>query len=177
MADKQQRSSELISIGIGSAINVVSSISLIFMNKIIYNDLSFPNMTLTWVHFVVTFVCIFACSKLRVFNVKAVSIREMLPLSLTFCGFVVLTNMSLQYNTVGTYQIFKVLTTPCIMAISGIFYGKKYSPSIVLTVVGLVFKGLTNILTCFLVQKSFRLCVALQSTRCTTSNSTGMERS
>ena len=28
-----------------------------------------------------------------------------MPLALSFCGFVVFTNLSLKYNTVGTYQV------------------------------------------------------------------------
>ena len=56
-------------------------------------------------------------------------------LSITFCGFVVLTNLSLQFNTVGTYQLIKAMTTPCIIIIHTLFYGRKYSMKIKLTLV------------------------------------------
>ena len=36
---------------------------------------------------------------------KEVNIMAVLPLALAFCGFVVFTNLSLTYNTVGFYQV------------------------------------------------------------------------
>ena len=59
----------------------------------------------------------------------------MIPLSLTFGGFVVFTNLSLQENTVGTYQLAKYMTTPCIMLIQTYFYGRKFSTKVKITVV------------------------------------------
>ncbi|GFN88875.1 solute carrier family 35 member e3 [Plakobranchus ocellatus] len=59
----------------------------------------------------------------------------MLPLALSFCGFVVFTNLSLESNTVGTYQIIKTLTTPCIIAIQTYFYGRKFSFNVKLTLI------------------------------------------
>ncbi len=38
------------------------------------------------------------------FEVKKVALMDVLPLCVSFCGFVVLTNLSLEYNTVGFYQ-------------------------------------------------------------------------
>ena len=63
---------------------------------------------------------------------------KVVPLSLAFCGFVVFTNLSLQNNTVGTYQLAKALTTPTIVAIHTVFYNKSYSTQIKLTVVSSV---------------------------------------
>ncbi len=40
-----------------------------------------------------------------VFEIKPVKIMSVVPLCLAFCGFVVFTNYSLQYNTVGFYQV------------------------------------------------------------------------
>ena len=59
----------------------------------------------------------------------------MIPLSLSFCGFVAFTNLSLETNSVGTYQIIKTMTTPCIMMIQSQFYGKSYSTQVKLTMV------------------------------------------
>ncbi|CAD5118224.1 DgyrCDS6946 [Dimorphilus gyrociliatus] len=57
----------------------------------------------------------------------------MLPLSLSFCGFVVFTNLSLQFNSVGTYQLAKTMTTPCIILIQTYFYNKDFSLQIKLS--------------------------------------------
>jgi solute carrier family 35 protein E3 len=52
---------------------------------------------------------------------------HVLPLCISFCGFVVLTNLSLQYNSVGFYQIAKVGTTPTVVILETLYYGKVYS--------------------------------------------------
>jgi solute carrier family 35 protein E3 len=36
----------------------------------------------------------------------------MLPISACFGGFIAFSNLSLQYNTVGTYQLIKLQVTP-----------------------------------------------------------------
>ncbi len=58
---------------------------------------------------------------------KTLPLSKMLPISMTFCGFVVFTNLSLQTNTVGTYQIIKTMTTPGIMIIQTYFYNRSFS--------------------------------------------------
>eukprot|EP00112_Aurelia_sp_Birch-Aquarium-sp1_P004884 Seg1551.4 transcript_id=Seg1551.4/GoldUCD/mRNA.D3Y31 product="Solute carrier family 35 member E3" protein_id=Seg1551.4/GoldUCD/D3Y31 len=115
--------------------NLLSSICIVFVNKWIYVHYNFPNMTLTCLHFVVTTLGLQICSFFNMFNPKSLPIKNMVPLSLSFCGFVVLTNLSLQYNTVGTYQLIKALTTPCIIVIHTLFYGRRYSLPIKLTLI------------------------------------------
>ncbi|XP_077982044.1 solute carrier family 35 member E3-like isoform X2 [Glandiceps talaboti] len=68
----------------------------------------------------------------------------MIPLSLTFCGFVVFTNLSLQNNTVGTYQLAKAMTTPTILLIQRTFYEKKYSTRIKLTLIPITMGVILN---------------------------------
>jgi len=64
----------------------------------------------------------------------------MLPMSLSFCFFVVFTNFSLQYNSVGAYQCLKALTTPGVMIISIFYYKQSYSTKVKLTVVSIMHK-------------------------------------
>jgi len=116
-------------------VNVMLSISLILLNKVVFTDVKFPNMTLTCVHFVFTTVGMVVCRFFGLFTYKALPLRHMLPLSLSFCGFVVLTNLSLQSNTVGTYQIIKSMTTPMIIFIQSIYYARHFSLRVKLTVV------------------------------------------
>ncbi|KAH3818737.1 hypothetical protein DPMN_120462 [Dreissena polymorpha] len=59
----------------------------------------------------------------------------MIPLAMTFCGFVVFTNLSLETNTVGTYQLIKTMTTPCIMLIQTQYYEKSFSLPVKLSVI------------------------------------------
>ena len=74
---------------------------------------------------------------LNVFKPRRLSVVKVVPLSLTFCGFVVFTNLSLQNNTVGTYQLAKALTTPAIVLIHTVFYNRRYTNRIKLTVVSM----------------------------------------
>ena len=118
--------------------NICSSIAIVFCNKWIYENYKFPNITLTCIHFVMTYIGLQICIWLKVFLPKRIPIMEMIPLCLSFCGFVVFTNLSLQNNTVGTYQVAKVMTTPAIVCIHTLFYQRSYSTQIKLTIVSLV---------------------------------------
>ena len=115
--------------------NLCSSIAIVFSNKWIYTNYKFPNVTLTCIHFLMTYLGLKVCIFLNIFTPKKIPLREMIPLCLSFCGFVVFTNLSLQNNTVGTYQVAKVMTTPAILFIHTVFYGRKYSTKIMLTIV------------------------------------------
>jgi len=42
---------------------------------------------------------------------------DVLPITVCFCAFVVFNNLSLQYNSVGFYQLMKVLTTPIVVVL------------------------------------------------------------
>jgi solute carrier family 35 protein E3 len=118
-------------------VNLMSAVGLIQLNKYIYLNYAFPNMALTCLHFVVTFVGLFLTYRLgsRQFSVKRVPIGKMLPMAVSSCLSVVLTNYSLQYNSVGTYQCFKTFNTPGVVIISYYFYKKHYSTRVILTIV------------------------------------------
>lgn len=92
-------------------------------------------MSLTLVHFVVTWLGLYLCQRFGVFCPKSLPASKVLLLALSFCGFVVFTNLSLQNNTIGTYQLAKVMTTPVIIFIQTVSYGKTFSLSIKLTLV------------------------------------------
>ncbi|XP_053575767.1 solute carrier family 35 member E3 [Bombina bombina] len=122
-------------IAAGLLANLMSSICIVFLNKWIYVHYSFPNMSLTLLHFVVTWLGLYICQRLGVFCPKRLPASKVLLLALSFCGFVVFTNLSLQNNTIGTYQLAKVMTTPVIILIQTIWYGKMFSLKIKLTLI------------------------------------------
>ncbi|KAM9467436.1 solute carrier family 35 member E3 [Clarias gariepinus] len=119
----------------GLLVNLLSSICIVFINKWIYVHYGFPNMTLTLVHFVVTWLGLFVCQKLDIFSPKSLRPSSILLLALSFCGFVVFTNLSLQNNTIGTYQLAKAMTTPVIILIQSTYYRKSFSTHIKLSLV------------------------------------------
>ena len=116
-------------------LNILFSIVIVLLNKWIYTHYGFPNITMTCLHFVFTTVGLVICQKCGVFQPKSLPVLKMLPLSLTFCGFVVFTNLSLQTNTVGTYQLAKTMTTPCIILIQTQYYARQFSTKVKLTLV------------------------------------------
>ncbi|XP_021108023.1 solute carrier family 35 member E3 isoform X3 [Heterocephalus glaber] len=120
-------------IAAGLLFNLLVSICIVFLNKWIYVHHGFPNMSLTLVHFVVTWLGLYICQKLDIFAPKSLPPSKLLLLALSFCGFVVFTNLSLQNNTIGTYQLAKAMTTPVIIAIQTLCYQKSFSTRIQLT--------------------------------------------
>lgn len=119
----------------GLLVNLLSSICIVFINKWIYVHYGFPNMTLTLVHFVVTWLGLYVCQKMDIFSPKRLPIRRIVWLALSFCGFVAFTNLSLQNNSIGTYQLAKAMTTPVIILIQTTYYKKTFSTKIKLTLV------------------------------------------
>ena len=116
------------------ALNASSSIGIVFANKVVFQFCDFKFGTLlTFIHFVFTFLGLEICRLNGVFEKKHVDIKAVLPLCAAFCGFVALTNLSLVYNTVGFYQLIKVLTTPLIVVIQTLFYGEKFATNIKLS--------------------------------------------
>ncbi|XP_067906603.1 solute carrier family 35 member E3 isoform X2 [Heterodontus francisci] len=118
---------------IGLSVNLFASICIVFVNKWIYVQYGFPNMTLTLLHFLMTGLGLYICQRLNIFSPKTLNPTKILLLALSFCGFVVFTNLSLQNNTIGTYQLAKAMTTPVIIVIQTVYYKKTFSSKIKLT--------------------------------------------
>ncbi|CAK9826763.1 Solute carrier family 35 member E3 [Anthophora retusa] len=125
-------------------LNIFFSIVIVLLNKWLYVHTGFPNITLSMIHFVITFIGLIICEKFDVFCIKDVAIKEMFLIAMTFCGFVVLTNLSLAYNTVGTYQVAKMLTTPCVIITQMIFYKKHFSILVKLTLIPIILGVVIN---------------------------------
>lgn len=125
-------------------VNLLSSICIVFINKWIYVHYGFPNMTLTLVHFLVTWLGLYVCHKMDVFCPKRLPVRRIIWLALSFCGFVAFTNLSLQNNSIGTYQLAKAMTTPVIILIQTTYYNKTFSTRIKLTLVPITLGVILN---------------------------------
>jgi solute carrier family 35 protein E3 len=129
---------EQIRVVSGCATNILSSIGIIFLNKYIFSHCKIQTMTLTAIQMAFTSLGLIICLQMNTFVRKSVPIIKVLPLSIAFCAFVVFTNLSLEYNTIGTYQLFKVLTTPVVALISWQYYKTKYSRMVILTLMPVV---------------------------------------
>ena len=78
----------------------------------IYVKHHFPNLTLTTINFFSTFILLLFCLQAKIFTYIRLPILNMIPISACFGGFIAFSNLSLQYNTVGTYQLIKLQVTP-----------------------------------------------------------------
>ncbi|XP_071874306.1 solute carrier family 35 member E3-like isoform X1 [Bombus fervidus] len=125
-------------------LNIFFSIVIVLLNKWLYVHTGFPNITLSMIHFVITSIGLTICEKFDVFCIKDIAIKEMFLIAMTFCGFVMLTNLSLAHNTVGTYQVAKMLTTPCVIIMQIIFYNKKFSILVKLTLIPIMLGVVIN---------------------------------
>jgi solute carrier family 35 protein E3 len=109
--------------------NFSTSVAIISVNKFAYEG-GFDFVAVqTALHFLVTFLGLELCARLGVFERKLCGLMDILPISFAFSGFVVFNNLSLRYNLVGTYQLWKVMTTPAIVGINWVLYSTKM-PSI-----------------------------------------------
>jgi solute carrier family 35, member E3 len=132
--------------------NVLSSIAIVLGNKWCFEAYNFRfGIFLTLCHFLTTWLGLAACSLLGVFTVRRLDWRAVLPLASLFCGFVVLTNLSLQHNSVGFYQLAKVMTTPTILLINRVrgsaddSMGAPLLCSLAAVVVGVILASVTDV--------------------------------
>eukprot|EP01012_Entosiphon_sulcatum_P004155 TRINITY_DN11542_c0_g1_i1.p2 TRINITY_DN11542_c0_g1~~TRINITY_DN11542_c0_g1_i1.p2 ORF type:complete len:223 (+),score=37.97 TRINITY_DN11542_c0_g1_i1:26-670(+) len=116
--------------------NVLSSLSCIFLNKVVFTRLNWPHGTaLTTVHFYCTFLCLLVASSCGMFPVKKLKLSSVIGLSIAFALFIVSMNLSLRYNSVGFYQVSKVMDTPFVYGIEYFFYNVDYCWQIRLSLV------------------------------------------
>lgn len=72
---------------------------------------------------------------------KRLPLAKIAPISLAFCGSVVFTNLSLKYNSVGTYQILKCLGDPMLLILQSLLFKKSHSNGVKLTL-GIMASGI-----------------------------------
>lgn len=82
---------------------------------------------LTWFHSIVTALGMLAMAAGGMFTVKKLPITKSAPVAAAYVGFIVFNNLSIKYNTVGFYQIAKIMITPVVVVIEYFAYGKTVS--------------------------------------------------
>lgn len=106
------------------SMNFICSVAIVWCNKIASNN-GFPwTVSLTAFHFVCTFLGLWLASTSgKMFTPsKTTRFRDMIPICLAFIGFVVFNNLSLKHNSIGLYQLMKVMTTPVICVLQYILH-------------------------------------------------------
>ncbi len=126
---------------LGFSLNVISSISIVQLNKYVYKHFSSAFVTnLVFGNFLVTLACLASLKKLNVLTFHKVSLRDVLSISFALCFFSLLSQFSLQINSIGTYQCLSALSTPAIMLASILLYKRNYSKKIQQTMVNQITK-------------------------------------
>lgn len=106
-------------------LNFVSSTSLVVMNKIVMDKYGFKfATTLTCFHLICTFLLLLIAAKLGIYEIKKLPVGDVSKLAAGTMGFICFTNLSLQHNSIGFYQVMKVMTTPTVVIIESLFYQK-----------------------------------------------------
>jgi solute carrier family 35 protein E3 len=82
-------------------------------------------MVVMW-HFTATGLVLFISTRgpFRAFKAVRLDPWQMLPVCAFFAGYVVLGNLSLTYNSIGFYQLSKVMTTPTVVLINFLMFRK-----------------------------------------------------
>jgi solute carrier family 35 protein E3 len=122
----QYGSAEYVTVG-SMCLNFFSSTCIVVANKYAMDSLGFRyGSTLTLFHFICTSALLYVSSRcFGLFERKPCELYKVAKLAAGAAGFVMLTNLSLQYNSVGFYQVMKVMTTPTIVVIEALFYQKQ----------------------------------------------------
>ena len=114
-----------VEVALVCAANVLCTILVVSANKVVFDRYRFTYAaTLTFVHFVVTGTGLALAAGTGCFVPMRLEWRKVARLALFGAGFVVLTNLSLQYNSVSFYQLFKHLNTVGVVAIEWLAYRK-----------------------------------------------------
>lgn len=120
----------------------------VFTNKLLFNSSTFRYDQLSFAayHFAVTgiLLCILSSSPFNYFDARRVKALEMLPLSISLCMSVVVSNLSLAYSSALYYQIVPALVAPCVAAINCFFY-KAVMPRMALMALMPMFMGIAMI--------------------------------
>ncbi|TVY34767.1 Solute carrier family 35 member E3 [Lachnellula subtilissima] len=130
-------------------LNITSTVTLVFLNKWIFRDPQLKNMQICFAmwHFTCTSIVLWIASQ-RPFNLfipVRLPFLQMVPLCSFFAGFLILGNLSLTYNSIGFYQLAKIMTTPCVALLQYLVLNKSTSLLTLSTLASVcIGVGLTN---------------------------------
>jgi solute carrier family 35 protein E3 len=90
-------------------------------------------------HFTCTTIVLYIASRqpFSLFVPVRLPFVQMIPLCAFFAGFLVLGNLSLAYNSIGFYQLAKIMTTPCVAVLQYFFLSKSITPPTMLALFAL----------------------------------------
>ncbi|KAI9761303.1 MAG: hypothetical protein M4579_001093 [Chaenotheca gracillima] len=112
-------------------LNTFSTVALVFLNKIIFSDTQLKHcqvLIAIW-HFTATGIVLFLATQkpLQTFKAVRLPFLQMVPISAFFAGFLLLSNLSLTFNSIGFYQLARILTAPTVVLLNLLLFRKTIS--------------------------------------------------
>eukprot|EP00039_Didymoeca_costata_P018919 m.335513 g.335513 ORF g.335513 m.335513 type:complete len:346 (+) comp17617_c0_seq1:123-1160(+) len=116
--------------------NIVSVTGIVAVNKKVFRDFGFHfPITLVLIHTIITFLGLWTASMVGAFDRKTLPVFPRLILALSFVFYNGASLLNLNVNTVGFYQISKILVTPTVMLINLLVYGEGTTTEVKVSVV------------------------------------------
>lgn len=99
----------------GIIAGIISSVGIVIANKHLW-IIGFKYMvTLSFIHFVMTAVSMRVFQSIGLFDYKPTDAMQIVPFSISIAASVIFMNLNLAYNSVGLYQMSKLMCVPCIL--------------------------------------------------------------
>ncbi|XP_008792211.1 UDP-xylose transporter 3-like [Phoenix dactylifera] len=122
------------------SLSVVSSVSIVICNKALISTLGFTfATTLTSWHLLVTFCSLHVALWMKLFEHKPFDPRAVMGFGILNGISIGLLNLSLGFNSVGFYQMTKLAIIPCTVLLETLFFRKRFSRIIQLSLIILLF--------------------------------------
>ncbi|KAL2488518.1 putative membrane protein [Forsythia ovata] len=116
------------------SLSVVSSVSIVICNKALISTLGFTfATTLTSWHLLVTFCSLHVALWMKLFEHKPFDPRAVMGFGILNGTSIGLLNLSLGFNSVGFYQMTKLAIIPCTVLLETLFFRKKFSRNVQLS--------------------------------------------
>jgi len=110
-----------------SLFNIGTVVCIVVVNKTVFQVAGFQFPTLlVGIHCGITHIGLRVAALLGAFERRKFPKRALIVLALSFIGYNVASLANLALNTVGFYQISKIMATPTTMALESVWLGKKF---------------------------------------------------
>lgn len=108
------------------ALNTFATVAMVFLSKRTFSDpqMHDAQVLFTIWHFTCTAIVLWISTRapFRAFKPVRLPLRGVLPICVMFTAYVILGNLSLTYNSIGFYQLAKVMTTPCVVLVTFVLF-------------------------------------------------------
>lgn len=123
--------------------NIVAVTAIVAVNKIVFTTLHFHfPITLVCIHTIITYLGLRGAAAFGAFELKTLPLKPCLILAASFVFYNVASLINLSVNTVGFYQISKILITPAVMVMQYLMSGQTSTTEVKMAV-GIMLVGVT----------------------------------